>query len=205
MDVTVLDEFRAFIDRAQVMLGEIQVLQATVAEVPAEELVPWPIITKVVIDFADRLKRAAISLDSAVVGRGAKVVAPTRHQRLVASARLLIEQRRHVPNLSVANVSASLGVSRSHLSRVLQAETGTTFRSTVVAVRLDRARRLLLETTLSMKEIARDVGFRSISELDRQFRREMGITPTGFREAGAWRTNGMPVEFCGGTAGRRYR
>jgi AraC family transcriptional regulator of arabinose operon len=51
------------------------------------------------------------------------------------------------------------------------------------AVRLDAARRLLATTDLPVQAVARQVGYADPLYFSRVFRREVGKSPTGFREA----------------------
>ncbi|MGD1918600.1 MAG: helix-turn-helix transcriptional regulator [Pleurocapsa sp.] len=47
--------------------------------------------------------------------------------------------------------------------------------------RLEKARQLLLETNLSVSEIARIVGFSSLSRFGAAFKRQFGISPSACR------------------------
>jgi len=51
-------------------------------------------------------------------------------------------------------------------------------------IRLSRARRLLLESDLNISEVAFQAGFNDPVYFTRVFRREFGVTPSGFREKG---------------------
>jgi AraC-like DNA-binding protein len=49
------------------------------------------------------------------------------------------------------------------------------------AGRVQEARRLLVETTLSIKEVAARCGYDRVSQFDRQFGRQCGMTPGVYR------------------------
>jgi AraC-like DNA-binding protein len=52
---------------------------------------------------------------------------------------------------------------------------------------VQEARRLLVETTLSIKEVAARCGYDRVSQFDRQFGRQCGMTPGVYRFALAGR------------------
>jgi AraC family transcriptional regulator len=84
-----------------------------------------------------------------------------------ASATLLLAARR-------------LGTSPRTLQRVLRT-LGTSFRAELAHVRIERARHRLLHDDVALTAIAFDLGYASLQSFDRQFRRLMGETPSGFR------------------------
>ena len=58
---------------------------------------------------------------------------------------------------------------------------GTTPISYRNGLRLAEARRLMQTTTLTIHDIAYHVGFQSVQEFNRLFRRETGCSPSQFR------------------------
>ncbi len=85
-------------------------------------------------------------------------------------------------------VAAAVHLSEAHLGRVVRAATGETVLARLTALRLARAKSLLVESTLSVSQIANHVGFASFSHFARLFRDAVGVTPTDYRRAGgrAW-------------------
>lgn len=72
-------------------------------------------------------------------------------------------------------------VSRHHLSREFRRHTGTTIISYVNELRVDQARRLLIETELPVAQIATDVGFTTVTHFNRVFQARMSATPLRVR------------------------
>ena len=95
----------------------------------------------------------------------------------------LIEERYADAALGVRSVARDLGVSTEHLCRVLKHHTGQTFVALLRRARTDAARQLLRATTLSMKQIADRVGFRTASQFYRDFKKLYGTPPTEYRIA----------------------
>jgi two-component system, response regulator YesN len=86
-------------------------------------------------------------------------------------------------SLSVRAVAEALNVSPEHLCRVIKRETGDTFGGFLARTRIREARRLLESTTLSIKQIADRVGFRTSSHFDHVFRTISGVAPHEYRIA----------------------
>jgi len=84
---------------------------------------------------------------------------------------------------TVADVAAQLCVTPGHLYEVVVADTGRTPGELLREATLREAQRLLARTTLSCAQVAAALGFDDASYFSRFFRREAGITPTGFRSA----------------------
>ena len=85
------------------------------------------------------------------------------------------------PSLSLENTADHLKISRWYLSRLLVRETGMRFSQLVMKTRMERALELLLDRSLTIKEVAARVGYQYSTELDRQFKHSFGFTPTHWR------------------------
>lgn len=84
-------------------------------------------------------------------------------------------------DVSLAELAALVGLSPSHFSRAFKATTGLPPHQYQLAVRVERAKHLLLQTATSLSEIAAICGFSEQSHFARTFRARVGISP------GAWR------------------
>ncbi|MGF9662376.1 GlxA family transcriptional regulator [Arthrobacter crystallopoietes] len=82
---------------------------------------------------------------------------------------------------TLSTMAMAAAVSPRHLTRLFQAELGTTPARWVERVRLDRAQQLLLDGH-SITAAARHSGFGSDETLRRAFARHLAITPTQYRE-----------------------
>jgi len=79
-------------------------------------------------------------------------------------------------------LSRQLPITRRSLERRFRAAVGHGIHDEIVRCRLERARRLLVGTELSLKEVAAAAGFISADNLGRTFRRAEGTTPFGYRQ-----------------------
>jgi AraC family transcriptional regulator len=83
--------------------------------------------------------------------------------------------------LTVAQLARVAGVSHNHLTRLFQAETGNTVVGYIRHRRLERARHLLRESTLSIPAIAAAVGIGDLQAFNKACRRELGASPRAVR------------------------
>lgn len=100
---------------------------------------------------------------------------------LVLKAREYIDKHK-TEELSLATVAKVAGASVFHFCKVFHKTTGLKFTNYVARVRLEDARTRLLNPNLRISEIAYDVGFQSLTQFNRTFKRVFGQSPTEFRE-----------------------
>jgi len=99
---------------------------------------------------------------------------------LVLRAREYIEKHKS-EELSLADVARAAGASIFHFCKVFHKSTGLKFTDYLARVRLEDARNRLLNPNLRVSEIAYDVGFQSLTQFNRTFKRVFGQSPTEFR------------------------
>lgn len=90
--------------------------------------------------------------------------------------------------LSAANTA-------QNLSCLFAANTGQGFMTHLHVRRVAAARRMLIESQRSVKEVAAAVGYRSVTQLDRYFKRVFALTPNAVR-AGAHAMSQSPTSSC---------
>jgi AraC-like DNA-binding protein len=83
--------------------------------------------------------------------------------------------------LSLAHVAKASGAGVFHFCKVFKKTTGLTFTDYVARVRLEDAKAELLNPDRRISEIAYDVGFQSLTQFNRVFKRVFGQSPTEFR------------------------
>ncbi|MGB6044562.1 MAG: helix-turn-helix domain-containing protein, partial [Pirellulales bacterium] len=84
---------------------------------------------------------------------------------------------------SVDDVALHAGVTRRTLARLFQKSLGKTIHETITHMRLDRVKRELIDTTSTLKKIAKSCGFRDAILLCKFFQREERMTPSEFRKS----------------------
>lgn len=86
-------------------------------------------------------------------------------------------------DLTAHDVAAHVGLSRPYFNRLLLQATGRSFLAHLHALRIRDARRLLVTTTLSVKEIADAVGYPDATRFCRHFKDICRSSPGAFRSA----------------------
>lgn len=89
--------------------------------------------------------------------------------------------------LTVSNIAILSGVSLSHLRRLFKATTGTSVTAFIDRVRLERAKALLTDSAIPLKQISHTLGFADPSAFSAAFRRGTGQSPSCFRKEGPYR------------------
>ena len=84
-------------------------------------------------------------------------------------------------DLNMTLLAKELGVSYSWFRHTFTAHTGLSPHQYLLEFRLVRARNLLVETELSIKEIARQTGFEDELYFSRLFRQRLNLTPSQWR------------------------
>jgi AraC family transcriptional regulator len=84
-------------------------------------------------------------------------------------------------SVDLAALASESGYSRAHFLRMFRAATGQTPHHYLTTLRLERAKKLMTSTTLSLVEIALACGFSSHSHFATAFRSAFGAVPSVFR------------------------
>src|ERR1700730_458974 len=90
--------------------------------------------------------------------------------------------------LSLTKVAKFVNISPNHLSDKFKEVTGLNFVDCIARTRTERARELLQNSNLRISEIAFAVGFQSLSQFNRVFKKLSGKSPSAYRAACAKHT-----------------
>lgn len=100
----------------------------------------------------------------------------------------LVEASTDPAGPSLAELAAACGLSSRDLSTMFKNTTGRTLRSYVATRHIARAKVLLADGDLLVKQVAYRSGFRSAAAFGEAFRRATGLTPLQYRELHELRT-----------------
>jgi AraC-like DNA-binding protein len=99
-------------------------------------------------------------------------------------------QEHSAEELSLTKVAKAANISRNHLSEKFKQITGTNFVEYIAWTRFEKACDLLRNSNLRISEIAFAVGFQSLSQFNRVFKKLSEESPTQYRTASAKRRQG---------------
>lgn len=83
--------------------------------------------------------------------------------------------------ITLSDIAGAAHISRSEAGRCFQSYLGCSPVEALINYRLQTARRLLHETTLTLQEISFSCGFHSVNYFSRQFRKRYGYSPRKIR------------------------
>ena len=105
----------------------------------------------------------------------------TRASQHIARVQEYILENYSDSTLSLESVAERIGITSSYLSRLFKKETGSSFVDYVNTVRVQKAKFLLAQSELKIKDIAYQTGFHSIQNFFRIFKRMTGDPPGEYR------------------------
>lgn len=86
------------------------------------------------------------------------------------------------PGLSAFVISQKVGISEKYLYQFLKEQTGETFASCLLRIRMEKAMELLQNTDYSNEQIAEMTGFGSVNTFYRNFKKTTGVTPNIYKK-----------------------
>ncbi len=85
--------------------------------------------------------------------------------------------------IKVNDIAAALNTSYRSLSRKFKAETGKSISDTLAEIRINKAKKLLLTTAMSMYDVAAAVGYENEFYFSRKFKQHEGVPPANYRNS----------------------
>lgn len=110
-----------------------------------------------------------------------------RHRRIDRAIQIMQSN----PGASMQEVAGLVGLEPSAFSRAFRRLTGMNFSAYSRSVRVWRARTLLAESNMPITGICFEAGFNNLSNFNRYFRVETGLTPRDYRQAARIRARSM--------------
>lgn len=86
-------------------------------------------------------------------------------------------------SLTIDEICSDFNISHSYLCKLFKNQSNMTAKRTIIKIRLEEAQKLLLNTNLSVKQIAYSVGFSDDAYFMKTFKKEFNITPSEYRKS----------------------
>lgn len=90
--------------------------------------------------------------------------------------------RNYFRKLSIKELSTLVGLSEDYVGKIFKKQTGSTISKVITQVRLKKAKELLMQTNLSLENIAEMVGFTDAFYLSKAIKKDTRMSPTHFRK-----------------------
>ena len=107
-----------------------------------------------------------------------------QQQSVIARAKAFIREN-YSSDISLDDVSREVNISPYYFSKLFKEEAGENFIDYLTGLRIARARELLADPARTVKDISRMVGYADPNYFSRIFKKQTGMTPREYREAGA--------------------
>ncbi len=104
-----------------------------------------------------------------------------RSNDVIEASKAYIEEN-YTKNITLEDVSMAVNISSYYLSRIFKESTGENFIDYLTKLRIERAKVLLNSTQYSMKEICLMSGYSDPNYFSKSFKKNVGVTPTEYRE-----------------------
>lgn len=102
-------------------------------------------------------------------------------KRMLKQALLYIDENFHSESLTLNEVAGFANVSANYFSAIFSKEMEETFVEYLTRKRMDKAKKLLQETSLHTSEIAMQVGYKDAHYFSFVFKKTQGMTPRDYR------------------------
>ena len=105
----------------------------------------------------------------------------SREIKPVAYAKHYIEKNKGI-DIKLEELAKNAGFSYSYFSYLFKKETGKTLTEYIQMVRIETAKKLLVEKERNVSEIAEMVGYSDIKFFTKQFKKTLGVSPNEYRK-----------------------
>jgi transcriptional regulator GlxA family with amidase domain len=103
------------------------------------------------------------------------------HRTSLFEDAVAIVRSEYASELSLDDIARRVASSRRQLQRAYSEIGNTTFREHLTRVRMERAAAMLDDRALTVREVARRVGYRQPAQFAKAFRRHIGVAPSDYR------------------------
>jgi two-component system response regulator YesN len=106
---------------------------------------------------------------------------PYADDRLYSAILDFVHKNYNDDNLSLSMVADKLSLTAPYVTRYFKARNGMPLMQYVSKVRIEKAKELLLNSDIAIKEIVEKIGFVDENNFSRAFKKREGISPTKYR------------------------
>ncbi|NIK77119.1 two-component system response regulator YesN [Paenibacillus castaneae] len=135
-------------------------------------------ITKELVGLTEPEQLAAwLSTKITIICNSRQLKGSSKHRQVVDFMTQFIHEH-YADELTLADLSDKVFISRNHLSIIFKNITGETFNNYLTQVRMEKARELLLERNMLVYEVAERVGYKNVPYFSTLFKKTTGMNPT---------------------------
>ena len=105
-----------------------------------------------------------------------------KYTEIIEKARNYIQENYQNEDMSLQSVASNVNVSSNHFSAIFRKETGETFIEYLTTVRMDKAKELLICTSMKTSEVGFEVGYKDPHYFSYIFKKIQGMSPKEYRK-----------------------
>lgn len=90
-------------------------------------------------------------------------------------------QKNYGNQIAVSQIAQNLDLSPIYLNAVFKKEIGQSIQEYLISVRIEKAKKLLLEQTQTISSVAKKVGYKTLRSFELAFIKRVGISPTAYQ------------------------
>lgn len=94
-------------------------------------------------------------------------------------------------NIQISDIADYIGITRSHLFNIFKQNLNIAPKEYLLQYRMDRAKKYLEKTKISIQDIASNVGYNDSFAFSKMFRQVVGSSPSQYRKASQNKTSGQ--------------
>lgn len=125
-------------------------------------------------------EQLSLALHKAALDAQELISVGKKRSSVVLSAVEYIEEH-YAEDLTLGRIAEAIYVSPPYLSNLFKEKMGVNLLAYIHKVRIDKAKKLLLESSLSIQKVAELVGYRHEKHFMQLFKKNCGMTPSQFR------------------------
>lgn len=165
---------------SDILLGELITIATKFCSefsIPSEEIQPLKGVTLNQSEYIDWSK----DMFAYIIDTHLRNSEQNYHFKYVQSVREYIAQN-YGKHITLKEISAYIGISEQHLSKIFKQQTGKTLSSYLTEYRIDRAKELLERDEVNLKYLYSIVGFNDYNYFFVVFKKYVGCTPSEYRK-----------------------
>lgn len=106
-----------------------------------------------------------------------------KYTEIIEKARNYIQENYQNEDMSLQSVASNVNVSSNHFSAIFRKETGETFIEYLTTVRMEKAKELLICTSMKTSEVGFEVGYKDPHYFSYIFKKIQGMSPKEYRKS----------------------
>lgn len=102
-----------------------------------------------------------------------------KHTEIINQINSYIEEN-YTSSISLSNIAEKFFINKNYLCDIFKSETNSTINDYITNLRIDKSKELIRDTSLTLTQIAYQIGYQNTSYFNRVFRKKTGISPSEY-------------------------